>query len=345
MTKPILVALALGVATLVCHEKIWARGSEGVGGGDRCEKRFKSVTTQLRSWIENGGAKGLVLGNITPEDYSARMLSVSDAFTVTCVGPGDPGFPVTVNGRPKECKSFRNEKGLSEIICDRRKFYSNLPEPDYDPAQFPMAHHEFASLAGLEPPEDHDSNYEFSQQIEGVLENRLVKKLGVKERRDVRVDQLAEELTLLVSRKTNFDRRLGIYSGGTKSLNSCELRFSNDHVAVYARPELALRPGTYRVRTGNPRVVDYRSPQYRFYNQPMGTSVSLYFTKEQFRIPNYVMESAPMSEKEIVVYLTCTRAFTGHYIYENPEDDRWSLLSEMNNALASIGWEIQNPLL
>jgi hypothetical protein len=159
-------------------------GGEGLsGGGDLCEDRFKSVALDLLSWINQDGPKGLKLSNrqrtVTVEQYESSMKSALGNFQASCVNPGDPGFPVMVNGTPKECASSHGPAGKGLIVCDRAKFYSSLANPDNDDGQYRIVHHEFATLAGLELPQGADSDYWISDQIAGFLSNETVHKLSV----------------------------------------------------------------------------------------------------------------------------------------------------------------------
>lgn len=156
----------------------------GSGGGDNCEKRFKAVAQDIAKWIQGGGPKALSFElsadkKMTVSEYSTRMLGQVGA-KVKCVGPGETDFPVFVNGTPKECRSFVGANGTKQVICDRSKFYAGLANPDNNPAQYPIVHHEFATLAGLEAPNGDDSQYALSNQIAAFLEVQSEIKLAVK---------------------------------------------------------------------------------------------------------------------------------------------------------------------
>ncbi|RYZ86925.1 MAG: hypothetical protein EOP04_12855, partial [Proteobacteria bacterium] len=80
-------------------------GSEGTGGGDLCEDRIKIVRDDIKSWILKGGSKDLTLSSrVSGQAYAGAMLAQIDKARVSCVGPGDEGYPVRVNGTPKTCK-------------------------------------------------------------------------------------------------------------------------------------------------------------------------------------------------------------------------------------------------
>ncbi|MGZ3671889.1 MAG: hypothetical protein ACXWR4_18335 [Bdellovibrionota bacterium] len=156
-------------------------GGVASGGGDRCEERFQAVARDLAAWIRAGGPAALNFGGTTtPEAYSAKMLEQIGKARITCVAPGDDEYPVTVNGKPKECRNFVDEQGVSRIVCDYDKFYGRLADPENDPVQYRIVHHEFASLAGIERPEEDRSHYQISDQITAFLADQLVKRLVVK---------------------------------------------------------------------------------------------------------------------------------------------------------------------
>lgn len=162
----------------------WAIGNEGSGGGDLCEARFQSVARDINWWLQSGGASGLNLKDahrdLSISQYSLAMEAVLAKFQVTCVGPGDAGYPVAVAGQAKECRSYRGSDGTGHVFCDRAKFYSGLANPENDGNQYRIVHHEFATLAGLEVPRGAASEYWLSDQITGFLSKQSVLKLAVK---------------------------------------------------------------------------------------------------------------------------------------------------------------------
>src|SRR5262249_28121354 len=85
-----------------------------------------------------------------------------------------------VNGKAKECRNYVDSKQENRIVCDLGKFYSNLREPENDSVQYKIAHHEFATLAGLEVPREADSQYWISDQVTGFLENQTVRRLAIR---------------------------------------------------------------------------------------------------------------------------------------------------------------------
>lgn len=149
-------------------------GSEGRGGGDLCEDRVKIVRDDIKDWITKGGANGLSLSaSLSVEDYSKRMLSQIQVAKIKCVGSGDSGYPVQIDGTPKVCR-FDKTNGLSQITCDFDKF-QKMTESD----QYVLIHHEYAGLTDIERPNGDSSNYEVSNQITDYLEDQVIKKLAV----------------------------------------------------------------------------------------------------------------------------------------------------------------------
>jgi hypothetical protein len=195
-----LLPLFVTIVSLQAAALSFSDGGANGGGGDLCEDRIKVITQDLTAWLVGGGPLKLNLATpegrqISAEDVQSRMLKeIQKAPRVSCVGPGDQGYPVLVNGYPKECKSEVSPQGATRIICDREKFYSGLKDPENDPNQYRIVYHEFATLAGLEVPNQDDSNYFFSDQITGFLENHYVARLVLRrpDMRD-RPDQAFEE--------------------------------------------------------------------------------------------------------------------------------------------------------
>lgn len=146
-----------------------------MGGGDLCEDRFQEVRDDISAWIKNGGPATLQLpSGVSVTDYSQGMLAGIARAKVSCVGLGDPGFPVEVSGTPKAC-AFLNAPSELRITCDYVKFQA-MSRSD----QYILVHHEYAGIAGLEAPLGDVSTYAISNQISGYLNAVLVQKLAVK---------------------------------------------------------------------------------------------------------------------------------------------------------------------
>jgi hypothetical protein len=160
----------------------FATGGDHSGGGDyQCEARIKSVISDIKDWINSseyainqGGYKNLELpAPLTHEEYYKKMLTQIEKAEPSCVGPGDPGYPVTVEGVPKTCR-FDLSPAQSKITCDWQKF-NHTDEA----GQYPQIHHELAGLAEIERPQGSKSNYDISDQLVGFLEDTTIKKLVI----------------------------------------------------------------------------------------------------------------------------------------------------------------------
>lgn len=155
-------------------------GTSDRGGGDSCERRIQEIAQDLSSWIRKGGHEGLKLEQETAGEYATVMLTLIQKTRITCVAPGDAGHPILVNGKPKECINFV-ESGISRIVCDREKFSAAASLAEQD-EQYRLIHHEYATLAGFERPNEDQSNYRLSNQITGFLKDTVVRRLAVKGR-------------------------------------------------------------------------------------------------------------------------------------------------------------------
>lgn len=149
------------------------RGGEGVGGGDQCENRIKVIRADLRAWLQTSEPANLKFPErVEASTYTAGMIEQIDKAKIKCVGPGDEGFPVSVDGVPKTCR-FDKSTWSSTITCDSAKLLGLNEE-----GQYGQTHHEYAGLAGFENPDGSSSNYDLSNQISYSLETVSVKKLG-----------------------------------------------------------------------------------------------------------------------------------------------------------------------
>lgn len=160
------------LASFVILSKSYAEGGIATGGGDICEKRVQEIRDEIEVWINGNGHSELMLNGVIKDNYPKEMLKKIKATKIKCVGPGDEGFPVRVLGTPKFCL-YELSETTSHIICDHTKF-NNTNESD----QYILIHHEFASMAGLEPPEGDISSYKISKHLSGYLEDH--KKLVIK---------------------------------------------------------------------------------------------------------------------------------------------------------------------
>jgi Leucine-rich repeat (LRR) protein len=163
----------LFLAMLVLSTSAGAIGTRG--GGDLCEDRIKIISTDLMEWIQLGDSGKLHLPDgLSHQEYAQKMTEALSHTKILCVGEGDPGFPVNINGTPKVCV-FEKAGDGSSITCDYAKFNATK-----DSDQYVLIHHEYAGVSSIEPPDEANSNYDISNQISGYLQDEIVKKLVVK---------------------------------------------------------------------------------------------------------------------------------------------------------------------
>jgi len=144
---------------------------KGLNGGDICEDRFQVVSSDLASWIEQGGSAGLVLpAGVSINQYNSKMTSEIKTALVSCTDD-----KVMVGSAEKTCENFVDSKGQARIVCDSSQFMATD-----ESQQYVLVHHEYAGLAGFEVNDGETSNYPISNQITGFLAQELVKKLVVK---------------------------------------------------------------------------------------------------------------------------------------------------------------------
>lgn len=145
------------------------------GGGDVCENKIKEIGKDLYTWIYKDGGRDLDLDEISYDDYKNNMLqAINQAKAINCISGERSEQILKVNGIEKTCVF---DKRMSSITCDESKFMSkNIDD------QYRLIHHEFAGLAGLENPNQENSNYKLSNQISYYLETITVKKLVIKNR-------------------------------------------------------------------------------------------------------------------------------------------------------------------
>lgn len=167
-------ALILLTALLAIFPFASAKADKDRGGGDLCEQRIQDIRDDIVSWIQRDGHKGLSLGQWTPEDYSRSMNASTKVAKIRCVSPGDKGYPVEINGTPKECR-FDKRGSSATVTCDKSKFESRS-ESD----QYRLIHHEYAGIAQLEKADEDVSSYWISNQISGYLVDVKIKRLAVR---------------------------------------------------------------------------------------------------------------------------------------------------------------------
>ena len=165
--------LNAGLVILLLASPLARAGNESGHGGDiQCDGAIQLIAQDLRTWIENDGP---VVGRLDlsssldpkttrpfaiPVYETAMKELLGRPLDISCVGQGDPEYPVTVRGSVKIC---RNEMLADRIrmVCDRGLFISLSDEMKYE-----QVHHEFATdVPGLEPDDGPISTYKISTQI------------------------------------------------------------------------------------------------------------------------------------------------------------------------------------
>lgn len=176
------IALTFLFFAIFLHPSYSEEGGSGPGGGGTCERRLKKVIEEISDWQARGGHKNLKFQEGDDAASFARKMKpeYSAASNVSCVGPGDKGYPVQVNGVAKDCINWK-ENGKSFIRCDRKKAYTDLKDRDNNSAQYKLMLHELASLAKLEPHVGPQSTYHYSNQITDFVGEKKMKFLEIKQ--------------------------------------------------------------------------------------------------------------------------------------------------------------------
>ena len=157
-------------------------GTNSGGGRGACDDRVQEIRDDLRHWIEGKGpekGKLKLLGQKTIQEYSKAMAdylavsrdvngAIAAKTRVECVY-----HAIQFQGDQRDCR-FDQLKSGPKITCDARNFLA-LNED----RQYRIIHHEYAGLAGFEPPHGVQSTYFISDQISAYLK-KLIKKLAIK---------------------------------------------------------------------------------------------------------------------------------------------------------------------
>jgi formylglycine-generating enzyme required for sulfatase activity len=163
-----------------------AGGSSGGGGDIQCDALIKDLANNLKSWIRDGGPEAGKLNlssSFNPEtdrpytiqEYNSDMTRLlSLPLDVSCVGPGDKGYPVMVDGSKKICATWVDRGGV-HMTCDRSLFLGLNTDQ-----QIEQDHHEFAiNVPGLEPDTGPISTYKISTQLSASITDVTVRRLVV----------------------------------------------------------------------------------------------------------------------------------------------------------------------
>jgi len=164
--------------------KISDAGNESSGGGDASEAHVNQIRGDIWNWIESNGARDINLPwTMSYDQYTSGMLQylspgavlVGFISTAEEAATQDPDLKVSINGQPKTCvSSIWQKDGLPHIECNTERFAATS-----DADQYPLIHHEFAGLAGLEKNVGAQSDYEISSQLTAFLTTVTVTKLAI----------------------------------------------------------------------------------------------------------------------------------------------------------------------
>jgi hypothetical protein len=187
-----LVGVCLLFIQLITLSAVQAKSGGAIagGGGDATELRVNEIRADIIKWINDGGAKGLMLpSQLSYAEYSSLMNDILQPQKVI-IGfiekddEANEELSVTVNGSPKTCKGFISLLDAKpHILCNITRF-KNTSEAD----QYKLIHHEYAGLVGIENNEGAASDYEISSQITNFLTKQMVLKLAIKPNADKDLD-------------------------------------------------------------------------------------------------------------------------------------------------------------
>jgi hypothetical protein len=158
--------------SLLAVSKVFAHGSEGVGGGDANEIVFKDVAVNIKAWIVAGNSRDVKLPSaLSQQAYESSMLRVLANYNITMTEK-----PVLVNGTEKTCQNNLESSGHGTILCNISRF-EGLRSRTND--LYRLVHHEFASLARVEKNIGAVSDYLVSDQISSHLRYEAVLRLPI----------------------------------------------------------------------------------------------------------------------------------------------------------------------
>lgn len=174
--------------------QITSLGTANGGGGNASEIEVDEIRIDILKWIKNGGPSAF---KEFPEEvnlniYTDRMIRILQPHAVV-VGfvssqqeneTSNPELKVVVNGQPKQCRGFvSKEDQRPHILCNSDRY----PKEEAD--QYRLIHHEYAGLAGIEKNDGASSDYILSNQLSAFLENQIVKRLAIKPRPSLSLDE------------------------------------------------------------------------------------------------------------------------------------------------------------
>ena len=184
LAKTLLYACLL-TSQLLSYSTVSAKTGGGAiagGGGDASETRVDEIRADILKWINNGGAKGLILPEaLTYSDYESKMKEILKSQNVVVAfveqdDKDDKELQVSVDGSPKTCRGFLSDKDSKfHILCNISRF-ANTTDAD----QYQLIHHEYAGLVNVENNDEAASDYFISKQLTNYLSMQTVLKLAVK---------------------------------------------------------------------------------------------------------------------------------------------------------------------
>jgi hypothetical protein len=169
-----LLALSFSALILSSVPAFAKMGTESGGGGDASEERVNEIRSDILSWINNGGAKGLSLPReLSYGEYVDKMTDILQPKKVVVEFTEKD---VKVKEALKTCKGFiARTDSKSHILCNISRF-KNTSESE----QYKLIHHEYAGLVNVENNEEAASDYAVSSQITDFLQTQSVLRLAVK---------------------------------------------------------------------------------------------------------------------------------------------------------------------
>jgi hypothetical protein len=153
------------------------------GGGDTSELRVNEIRSDILKWINDNGARGLVLpSDISYGEYFDKMTDIMQPKKVVI---SFTEKEVAVRGTLKTCKGFLSAiDSKPHVLCNISRF-KNTSESE----QYKLIHHEYAGLVRVENNEGAASDYVVSSQITGFLTKQLVLKLAIKKAPDANANK------------------------------------------------------------------------------------------------------------------------------------------------------------
>ncbi len=149
--------------------------SDHDNGGDEAERRWNSVRSNMKSWIQQGGHLGLQYrGSDNAQTYQQKMLGGLE-IPVEFVSVKDPRTLVEVSGLQKMCRNVVEENKMrlrcvtEAVLLIRDSEFINI------------VHHEYAGIAGLETTAPSGtSDYYYTNQLVSSIETQISYRLVVK---------------------------------------------------------------------------------------------------------------------------------------------------------------------